>query len=52
MCIKKENRMKELELSRILWNYLHLGGKIEKCDCILGLGCYDLHIPEIGRAHV
>ncbi len=38
--------MKELELSRILWNYLHLGGKIEKCDCILGLGCYDLHIPE------
>lgn len=43
---EKENRMKELELAKILWNYLHLGEKIEKCDCILGLGCYDLHIPE------
>lgn len=38
--------MKELELAKILWDYLYLGGKVEKCDCILGLGCYDMHIPE------
>lgn len=38
--------MKELELAKILWNYLHLGEEIKKCDCILGLGCYDMHIPE------
>ena len=38
--------MKELELAKILWDYLYLGEEIKKCDCILGLGCYDLHIPE------
>jgi len=38
--------VKELELAKILWNYLYLGEEIRKCDCILGLGCYDLHIPE------
>lgn len=38
--------MKEMELAKILWDYLHLGRELKKCDCILGLGCYDLHIPE------
>jgi len=29
-----------------LWDYLRMGHALEKCDCILGLGCPDLHIPE------
>ena len=35
-----------MEFVKILWDYMHLDHKIEKCDCILGLGCQDLHIPE------
>ena len=38
--------MKEIELVKILWNYLYMKQKIEKADCILGLGCYDLDIPK------
>ena len=38
--------MDKMQLVEVLWDYLHLGKKIKKCDCILGLGCHDLHIPE------
>lgn len=38
--------MEKYELVKILWNYLYLGEPIEKCDCILGMGCHDLNIPE------
>lgn len=37
----------ELELTRILWDYMRLGETLEKCDCILGLGCHDLSIPRV-----
>lgn len=38
--------MDKMELVRVLWNYLCLNGSIEKADCIVGLGCYDLDIPR------
>jgi len=38
--------MSEVKLVEQLWNYLCLNMKPEKSDCILGLGTYDLHIPE------
>lgn len=36
----------ELELVKILWDYMYLGQSLKKCDCILGLGTYDLNIPK------
>lgn len=35
-----------MQLVKILWDYLYLGEQVEKSDCILGLGCYDLEIPK------
>lgn len=37
----------ELELAQVLWDYMRLGEHVEKCDCILGLGCHDLSIPRV-----
>jgi uncharacterized SAM-binding protein YcdF (DUF218 family) len=35
-----------LHLAQILWDYHHLGGPLEKSDCIVGLGSYDLRVAE------
>ncbi|MCL2811283.1 MAG: YdcF family protein [Clostridia bacterium] len=37
--------MNKMRLVEQLWDYLRMGQAIEKCDCILGLGCPDLLIP-------
>jgi uncharacterized SAM-binding protein YcdF (DUF218 family) len=34
------------ELAQCLWNYLHLDGPLDKSDCIIGLGSYDLRVAE------
>jgi uncharacterized SAM-binding protein YcdF (DUF218 family) len=33
-------------LAQTLWNYLNLNGPLEKADCIVGLGSYDLRVAE------
>lgn len=38
--------MNKMKLVKLIWDYLYLGMNVEKCDCILGMGCHDLHIPE------
>lgn len=38
--------MSNLELVKILWDYMYLNMAIKPCDCILGLGCDDLSIPK------
>ncbi len=38
--------MTDLELAKILWDYMHLNMKIHKCDCIIGLGCNDFAVPQ------
>lgn len=43
---KVNDKRSDLELARILWNYMYLGEKLRKCDCILGLGCADKRIPK------
>ncbi len=35
-----------LDLARSLWDYHHLNGPMEKSDCIVGLGSYDLRVAE------
>jgi uncharacterized SAM-binding protein YcdF (DUF218 family) len=35
-----------IELSKILWNYLHINNKLEKSDCILVLGSHDTRVAE------
>ena len=40
--INKEEIIKKLE---IIWNYMNLNQKIEKCDLIIGCGCANLEIP-------
>lgn len=39
--------MKDMELVKILWDYMKLNQKLEPCDCIIGLGCMDLKVPEV-----
>jgi uncharacterized SAM-binding protein YcdF (DUF218 family) len=34
------------ELAQRLWNYLRLDLPVEKADCIVGLGSYDLRVAE------
>lgn len=38
--------MNKIELAKILWDYLRLNQKVEKCDCILGMGCHDIKVAE------
>lgn len=38
--------MEKIDLVKVIWNYLHLGSVLEKCDCIIGLGSHDLKVPE------
>jgi uncharacterized SAM-binding protein YcdF (DUF218 family) len=33
-------------LAQILWKYLNLNGPLEKADCIVGLGSYDLRVAD------
>lgn len=35
-----------LHFAQILWDYHHLEGPLEKSDCIVGLGSYDLRGAE------
>jgi uncharacterized SAM-binding protein YcdF (DUF218 family) len=35
-----------IHLARQLWNYHHLNLPLEKADCIVGLGSYDLRVAE------
>lgn len=39
--------MTDMELVQILWDYMRLNQKLEKCDCIIGLGCMDLKVAEV-----
>lgn len=39
--------LQEEELIKKLWNYMKSNQKIEKSDCIIGLGCEDLNIAKI-----
>ena len=39
--------MEDMELVKILWDYMKLYQKLEKCDAILGLGCMDLEVAKI-----
>ncbi len=38
--------MTDMELVYVLWDYMRLNQKLEKCDCIVGLGCMDLKVAE------
>lgn len=40
-------QIREDELIEKLWNYMQSNQKIEKSDCIIGLGCEDLNIAKI-----
>lgn len=40
-------QLKEEELIKKLWDYMKSNQKIEKSDCIIGLGCEDLNIAKI-----
>ena len=40
-------QLKEEELIKRLWNYMKCNHKIEKTDCIIGLGCEDLSIARV-----
>jgi hypothetical protein len=33
-------------LAQTIWNYLHLNLPLQKADCIVGLGSYDLRVAE------
>src|ERR1700682_2613777 len=35
-----------IDLAQQLWNYLRLNWPVEKADCIVGLGSYDLRVAE------
>ena len=35
-----------LNLAEVLWDYHHLEGPLEKSDCIVGLGSYDLRVAD------
>jgi uncharacterized SAM-binding protein YcdF (DUF218 family) len=35
-----------IRLAQELWNYLHLNLPLEKADCIIGLGSYDLRVVD------
>jgi hypothetical protein len=35
-----------LHLAELLWDYHYLKGPLEKPDCIVGLGSYDLRVAE------
>lgn len=37
----------EEKLIKKLWNYMKINQKLEKSDCIIGLGCEDLNIAKI-----
>lgn len=39
--------LKDIELVKILWDYMKLNQKLEKCDAILGLGCVDLMVAKV-----
>lgn len=39
--------MEDMELVKILWDYMKLNQKLEKCDCIIGLGCMDLSVAKV-----
>lgn len=39
--------MEDMELVKILWDYMKLGQKLEKCDAILGLGCMDFEVAKM-----
>jgi len=36
------------KLAKIIWDYHHIGHKLEKADCILVLGSSDIRIAEYG----
>ena len=33
-------------MAQVLWDYHHINGPVEKSDCIVGLGSYDLRVAE------
>lgn len=40
-------QLKEEKLIKKLWNYMKVNQKLEKSDCIIGLGCEDLNIAKV-----
>ncbi len=39
--------MKDMELVKVLWDYMKLNQKLERCDVIFGLGCLDLTVAKV-----
>lgn len=39
--------MEDMELVKILWDYMKLDQSLEKCDAILGLGCMDFEVAKM-----
>lgn len=39
--------MEDMELVKILWDYMKLDQSLEKCDTILGLGCMDFEVAKM-----
>ncbi|HEY9342195.1 MAG TPA: YdcF family protein [Hanamia sp.] len=40
------NQLEIRALAKLLWNYHHTNGTLEKSDCILALGSHDLRVAE------
>jgi uncharacterized SAM-binding protein YcdF (DUF218 family) len=40
--------MRETQPAKIIWDYLRMGQKLEKADCIIVLGCNDTRVAERG----
>lgn len=39
--------MQDMELVKILWDYMKLNQTLQKCDVIVGLGCLDLMVAKV-----
>ena len=39
--------MKELELIKILWDYMQIDSKLQKADCIIVLGCKNIELVDV-----
>ena len=39
--------MEELELIKILWDYMQIDSKLQKADCIIVLGCKKIELVDV-----
>ena len=38
--------MEEMDLIKILWEYMHMNQPLQHADCIIGLGCSDTQVAH------